>query len=233
MKIGIIGAMELEVSTLRAKLNNVKTTKIGRFEFYEGELYGLSVVVLLSGIGKVSAAVGTTLLIEHFEPQLIINTGTAGGLGDTVVYDIILAAEVRHHDVDVTAFGYEIGQQAQMPPAFLPDKKWFDLAKKVAEKHSNQLHVGMVVSGDSFISEPQRLKIIETNFPKAKAVEMEAAAIAQTCYMMNIPFIMLRAISDKAGEGNAVSYETFVHEAGKLSAEINIDLLKYFSELQN
>ena len=116
--IGIIGAMELEINTLKASIENCKETKIGRFVFYGGKLCGKEVVILLSGIGKVSAAVGTTLLIEHYNPSLIINTGTAGGLDNTSVHDLILATEVRHHDVDVTAFGYEIGQQAQMPPAF-------------------------------------------------------------------------------------------------------------------
>ncbi|GIJ94536.1 5'-methylthioadenosine/S-adenosylhomocysteine nucleosidase [Capnocytophaga stomatis] len=226
MKIGIIGAMELEINTLKKELNDIKTTTIGSFAFHEGKIHGVSVVVLLSGIGKVSASVGTTLLIEHFQPDMIINTGTAGGLGTSSVHDIILASEVRHHDVDVTAFGYEIGQQAQMPAAYLPDDKWFQLAKSVAEKHSNQLHCGLVVSGDSFISDPKRLKQIENTFPEAKAVEMEAAAIAQTCHLLKTPFIMLRAISDKAGEGDASSYEKFVVEAGKLSAEINIDIIK-------
>ncbi|GET45162.1 5'-methylthioadenosine/adenosylhomocysteine nucleosidase [Capnocytophaga felis] len=226
MKIGIIGAMELEINTLKKELNDIKTTTIGSFAFHEGKIHGVSVVVLLSGIGKVSASVGTTLLIEHFHPDMIINTGTAGGLGTSSVHDIILANEVRHHDVDVTAFGYEIGQQAQMPAAYFPDDKWFQLAKSVAEKHSNQLHCGLVVSGDSFISDPKRLQQIENTFPEAKAVEMEAAAIAQTCYLLKTPFIMLRAISDKAGEGNASSYEKFVVEAGKLSAEINIDIIK-------
>ncbi len=226
MTIGIIGAMELEINALRDTLTDTKTSYIDGFTFYEGKIHGISVVVLLSGIGKVSASVSTTLLISHFRPDIVINTGTAGGLGNTSVYDLVLATEVRHHDVDVTAFGYEIGQQAQMPSAYLPDKKWFDIAKSVAEKHSNQLHCGLVVSGDAFISDPAKLQQIQNNFPQAQAVEMEAAAIAQTCYLLKTPFIMLRAISDKAGEGNAVSYEKFVAEAGKLSAEINIDIVK-------
>lgn len=230
MKIGIIGAMELEIDSLRASIESCKETKIGRFVFYEGSLNGIEVVLLLSGIGKVSASVATTLLIERYNPSLIINTGTAGGLGDTSVHDIILATEVRHHDVDVTAFGYEIGQQAQMPPAFIANTQWTERLKQVAERYSNTLHYGQVVSGDSFISSPTRLQEIANTFPKAKAVEMEAAAIAQTCYLLNIPFIMLRAISDKAGEGNAVSYETFVVEAGKLSATIIKAFLASISE---
>lgn len=225
MKVGIIGAMELEIDQLKLVLKNSKETKIGRFSFFEGRIHQVDVVILLSGIGKVSAAVSTTLLIEHFSPDMIINTGTAGGLGNAKVHDLILATEVRHHDVDVTAFGYQMGQQAQMPAAYLPDEKTTALAAKIAEKHSNQLHLGLVVSGDSFIHDPQRMQQIETLFPTAKAVEMEAAAIAQTCYLLNVPFIMLRAISDKAGEGNATSYEQFVNEAGLLSASINIELL--------
>ncbi|MDO5104482.1 5'-methylthioadenosine/adenosylhomocysteine nucleosidase [Capnocytophaga sp.] len=233
MTIGIIGAMELEINTLKNALADVKITTIGNFTFYEGTIYGVPTVVSLSGIGKVSASVSTSLLIDKFRPDMIINTGTAGGLGTTSVHDIILATEVRHHDVDVTAFGYEIGQQAKMPAAYLPDKKWFEVAHSVAKKHSNQLHCGLVVSGDAFISDPKRLQQIENMFPIAKAVEMEAAAIAQTCYLLKTPFIMLRAISDKAGEGNAISYEQFVVEAGKLSAEINIDIIKYIAATQN
>lgn len=218
--IGIIGAMELEINTLKAAITNGKETKIGGFSFYEGLLSDTEVVLLLSGIGKVSAAVGAALLIEKYHPSLIINTGTAGGLADTAVHDLVLATEVRHHDVDVTAFGYEIGQQAQMPPAFVADAHWTDQLKKVAEKHQHTLHYGQVVSGDAFISDPARLQHIARTFPQAKAVEMEAAAIAQTCYLLGVPFLMLRAISDKAGEGNTVSYDTFVEEAGKLSAAI-------------
>ena len=224
MKIGIIGAMELEIDSLRASIESCKEIKIGRFVFYEGSLNRIEVVLLLSGIGKVSASVATTLLIERY------NTGTAGGLGDTSVHDIILATEVRHHDVDVTAFGYEIGQQAQMPPAFIANTQWTEKLKQVAERYSHTLHYGQVVSGDSFISSPTRLQEIANTFPKAKAVEMAAAAIAQTCYLLNIPFVMLRAISDKAGEGNAVSYETFVVEAGKLSATIIKAFLASISE---
>jgi len=228
--IGIIGAMELEIALLKEAISNCKETKIGKFTFYEGILEGKAVVVLLSGIGKVSAAVGTTLLIERYHPKLIVNTGTAGGLADILVHDIILATEVCYHDVDVTAFGYKIGQQAQMPPAFIANTQWTEKLKQVAERYSHTLHYGQVVSGDSFISSPTRLQEIANTFPKAKAVEMEAAAIAQTCYLLNIPFVMLRAISDKAGEGNAVSYETFVVEAGKLSATIIKAFLASISE---
>lgn len=226
MKIGIIGAMEIEVQLLRDSLQDRKDTTLHHFTFHEGKIGQHDVVVLLSGIGKVSAAVATALLIDHYKPDLLINTGTAGGLKDAKVYDIILAEEVRHHDVDVTAFGYEIGQQAKMPPAYFSDENWLKKAFEYCQKFSEQLRVGQVVSGDSFISDENRRQWIEEKFPKALAVEMEASAIAQTCYIMNTPFLMLRAISDNAGEGDTVSYDTFVEEAGSLSAKMNISFIE-------
>ncbi len=226
MRVGIIGAMQLEVEILQEHLEARKDIKIGEFLFSEGKIGEADIIVCLSGIGKVSAAVGTTLLIDRYAPDYIINTGTAGGLGTANVHDIILATEVRHHDVDVTAFGYEIGQQAQQPAAFLPNTELLSIARKVCSKHTHQLIEGLVVSGDAFISDPERVKSISKHFPQALAVEMEAAAIAQVCHQMQVPFVVLRAISDKAGEGDASTYERFVAEAGKLSAKMNIDLIK-------
>ena len=133
---------------------------------------------------------------------------------------------MRHHDVDVTAFGYEIGQQAKMPPAFFADEQWLSLAEEHCGKYTDQLRKGLVVSGDSFISDRQRREWIEKSFPEALAVEMEASAIAQTCHIMGVPFLMLRAISDNAGEGDTVSYESFVEKAGALSAEMNISFIE-------
>lgn len=226
MKIGIIGAMELEVKLLRERLENREEININGYIFHEGKINGHNVVVLLSGIGKVSAAVATTLLISRYNPDLLINTGTAGGLRDSKIHDIILAKEIRHHDVDVTAFGYEIGQQAQMPCAYFSDEKWLQLAENHCRKYTHQIKNGTVVSGDSFISDENRKKWIQEKFPSALAVEMEASAIAQTCHIMEVPFLMLRAISDNAGEGNTVSYESFVEKAGQLSAEMNIGFIE-------
>lgn len=229
MRIGIIGAMDIEVNTLQAALTNSIETRIGDFIFHEGSIENISVVVLLSGIGKVSASVATTLLIERYRPDYIINTGTAGGLRTAEVHDLILAKEVRHHDVDVTAFGYEIGQQAGQPATFSPDEKLLRLAHKNCLKYSQNIHKGLVVSGDAFISAAHRVEQILENFPTALAVEMEAAAIAQVCHQFGVPFLILRAISDKAGEGDAKSYEKFVAKAGKLSAKMNLALIKELS----
>lgn len=229
--IAIIGAMDLEINYIQEKLQNQQTQKISSFTFWEGEINSIRVVILRSGIGKVSAAVGTTLLIEHYHPDLIINTGVAGGLRDTQIHDIVLANEVRHHDVNLTSFGYELGQQAQMPASYIPDPKWSMFAWDVAFSFTKKLHQGLIVSGDSFISDSMQASQIHRNFPSALAVEMEAAAIAQTCHLMGVPFLVLRAISDPAGQGTTISYETFVAEAGKLSAKINLALVEKIAEM--
>lgn len=226
MRIAVIGAMELEIELLRDELSKVEITTMHGFEFYEGFVGNISVIVSRSGIGKVSASVAAALVINQYKPSLVINTGTAGGLGATEVYDLVLASEVGHHDVDLTAFGYSMGQQAQMPRLFSADNHWLEQMERVLKKRSDKFHKGLVVSGDSFIHSPERLKQIVHFFPDALAVEMEAAAIAQTCFLMNTPFVMLRAISDKAGIGNALSYEQFVTQAGRISAQINIDFLR-------
>ena len=124
MKIGIIGAMEEEVTLLRDKIENRQTISLGGCEIYTGQLNGTEVALLKSGIGKVAAALGATLLLEHCKPDVIINTGSAGGLAPTLkVGDIVVSDEARYHDADVTAFGYEYGQLPGCPAGFKADDK--------------------------------------------------------------------------------------------------------------
>ena len=130
MKVGIIGAMEPEVAILRATLQNKEELTKGGFTFYTGELAGHTVTLVQSGIGKVAATVATTLLIDNFNPDCVINTGSAGGFDPELnVGDVVISDEVRHHDVDVTAFGYEIGQVPQMPAGFAAHAALIDAAK--------------------------------------------------------------------------------------------------------
>lgn len=126
MKIGIIGAMEEEVTLLRDKIENRQTITIGGSEIYTGQLHGVDVALLKSGIGKVAAAMGATLLLERCQPDVIINTGSAGGLASTLkVGDIVVSDEARYHDADVTAFGYEYGQLPGCPAGFKADENWW------------------------------------------------------------------------------------------------------------
>ena len=202
MKIGIIGAMEEEVTLLRDKIENRQTISLGGCEIYTGQLNGTEVALLKSGIGKVAAALGATLLLEHCKPDVIINTGSAGGLAPTLkVGDIVVSDEARYHDADVTAFGYEYGQLPGCPAGFKADDKLIAAAEAcIAELNLNAVR-GLIVSGDAFIN-----------------VEMEATAIAHVCHNFNVPFVVVRAISDVADQQSHLSFDEFLAVAAKQSS---------------
>ncbi|PXB00440.1 MULTISPECIES: 5'-methylthioadenosine/S-adenosylhomocysteine nucleosidase [Pectobacterium] len=221
MKVGIIGAMEQEVTLLHDRIENRQTFQRAGCEIYTGQINGVDVALLKSGIGKVSAALGTTLLLEHSKPDVVINTGSAGGLAPTLnVGDIVVSDEVRYHDADVTAFGYEPGQMAGCPAAFLADEKLIALAQEViAELQLNAVR-GLVVSGDAFINGAEPLARIRTTFPKAIAVEMEATAIAHVCHQFAVPFVVVRAISDVADKASHLSFDEFLSVAAQQSTRM-------------
>lgn len=217
MKIGIIGAMDEEVTLLKSKMNNVNTTVIAGCEFYQGELNGKDVILTKSGIGKVAAAVATTLLLEKFSPETIINTGSAGGFDSNLnVGDIVISTEVRFHDVDLTAFGYEIGQMAQLPPAFEASPALIEVAQDAAKTLTGLTIVnGLICTGDIFMADPDKTEIARQHFPSMAACEMEAAAIAQVCYQFSVPFVIIRSLSDIAGKKSELSFEEFLPVAAK------------------
>ncbi|MCQ6266373.1 5'-methylthioadenosine/S-adenosylhomocysteine nucleosidase [Fictibacillus sp. WQ 8-8] len=222
MKIGIIGAMEEEVIILRDKLSHRQDKTLAGCEFYTGKIDGLDIILLKSGIGKVNAAIGTTLMIEMFQPDCLINTGSAGGFHkDLNVGDVVISTEVRHHDVDATIFGYEYGQVPQMPAYYVPDADLVSIAVKSAEKVSGiQVAKGLIASGDSFMSDHERVEFIRTKLAGLYAAEMEAAAIAQVAYQFKVPFVIIRSLSDIAGKDARVSYDQFLDTASKHSAEL-------------
>lgn len=229
MKLGIIGAMTQEVEILRKLMVDPKITEIAGCKIFEGKINNIKVALLQSGIGKVAAAVGTTLLIDLAKPDMIINTGSAGGLNPNLnVGDIIISTEVRHHDVDVTAFGYEKGQLPANPAAFLPDEDLVKLALK--ETHSSGFNAvsGLVCSGDLFVNGADKIAQIRRDFPTVAAVEMEAAAIAQVCHAFNIPFVIVRAISDVADKESHLSFDEFLPLAAEKSSEIVLKMLNNF-----
>lgn len=225
MKVGIIAAMDEELSLLVEKLENREMTKYGSLTLYQGTLCGLEIGLMLSGIGKVNAAVATTMMLDKFSPKYIINTGVAGGFGDVAVGDICVATELRHHDADVTAFNYEMGQIPKMPAAFTVSENLLSLVKKV--KNSAKLHYGPIMSGDSFIHDSAQTEKILKNFPEICAVEMESAAIAQTCYLFQVPFLILRAISDRVEDDKSKdTYSLSMEEAAENSIHCVLELLQ-------
>jgi len=228
MKIGIIGAMEQEVAVLREKIINLTTETFAGMDFYLGTIAGVEVVVSKSGIGKVAASVSTTLLIEKYAPDCIINTGSAGGFDPKLnVGDVVIGNEVRHHDVDLTVFGYEIGQCAQMPAAYLPHPALAEVAAKAAASASEGVQVaqGLIATGDSFMADPAKVEYARTNFPTMQACEMEAAAIAQTCHLFNVPFVVIRSLSDIAGKQSELSFDEYLVTAAQNSADMVLAML--------
>jgi len=227
MKIAVIGAMEQEVEALRLAIENPQTTVIANSEYTEGTFAGHDVVLLKSGIGKVNAAMSTTILLHHFKPDAVINTGSAGGFDANLeVGAIVISDEVRHHDVDVTAFGYEMGQVPGLPAAFLSDEKLRKLAEEAVEELGQHASAsGLIATGDSFMSDAERVESVRVQFPHMKAAEMEAAAVAQVCHQFDVPFVVIRALSDIAGKESSISFEEFLPTAAKHSTEIVLQVI--------
>lgn len=219
--IGIIAAMQQETVFLKQHMHDVETLTLGECIFFTGKINHMPVVLLQCGIGKVNAAVGTALLIERFKPSFVINTGVAGGLDtDLSVGDIVISISVRHHDVDLTIWGYEHGQLPQLPAAFTPSRKLIEAARRAAKKMSMHITEGLIVSGDSFVHQDTAIDLIKKRFPGVLAVEMEGAPIAQVCHQFKIPFVIIRALSDIAGKESLVSFNDFLEEAAKKSAQL-------------
>lgn len=225
--IGIIGAMEEEVAILKDKLTNLEEVTIAHVKFYKGNLNDTPVVLTQSGIGKVNVAMSTTLLIEHFRPSKIINTGSAGALDEELkVGDVVVSEALAYHDADATAFGYQYGQIPQMPAVFEADKTLLTQSIEAIKATHLPAKTGLIVSGDSFIGSNEQRMQIKQNFNNALAVEMEATAIAQTCYQFNVPFVVTRAISDLANGEAEMSFDEFLKTAARSSSEIVERLIK-------
>lgn len=221
--LGIIGAMDEEVSKLKEVMENVEIKSKASMDFYKGTMSGEDVVVVRSGIGKVNAGICTQILVDEYGVDVVINTGIAGSLNAAIdIGDIVLSTDALQHDMDATGFGYEPGVIPRMETSiFVADEKLRTLAKTCCEKVNTDIKVfeGRVVSGDQFISDKAKKNYIEENF-KGYCTEMEGAAIAQAAYLNNIPFLIIRAISDKADDSATVDYPAFEAKAIEHSVKL-------------
>lgn len=226
--IGIIGAMEEEVNTLKEHMEEVVITKKASMEFYKGKLSGKNIVVVRSGIGKVNAAVCTQILIDDYHVDAIINTGVAGSLKNEInIGDIVLSKDTLQHDMDATGFGYELGVIPRMETStFAGDSHMINIAKQVCEEVNPDIsvYIGRVVSGDQFISEHKRKEKLEKIFG-GYCTEMEGGAIGQTAYLNHIPFLIIRAISDKADNSANMDYNEFEIQAIKHTVNLLTQLV--------
>ena len=218
-KLGIIGAMDIEVQTLKDRIENLTVTEKAGTEYYEGTLQGLPVVVVKCGIGKVNAAIGTQILCDCFGVTHIVNTGIAGSLcAEQNIGDMVVSSDVWHHDFDCVAFGYPMCRIPGMPQSFAADENMIVLAQQAAEQTGSTVRIGRIARGDQFVADPQlKTQIIERT--QALCTEMEGAAIAQTAFRNGIPFVNLRSISDKADNSAEMDYPSFEAMAAQRCAQ--------------
>lgn len=227
MKIGIIAAMPEELKSLLAVLENPqKTLHLGRV-YHTGHLGRHELVLVESGIGKVMSAITVAALAGHFGVEAVINTGSAGAVASGLaVGDVVVADRLAYHDVDVTAFGYAYGQMAQQPLYFESSRYFMAEIKPVLERHALKSQVGLIATGDSFVAGQDKIAAIREHFPEVLAVEMEGAAIAQAAHSLGLPFLVIRAMSDTADHDANVTFDEFILEAGKRSAQVLSDFLQ-------
>ncbi len=227
-KIGIIGAMEIEVEELKAHMTKERTIRRAQMNFCEGTLAGMPAVVVKSGIGKVNAAVCTQILSDEFKVDAVINTGVAGSLDAGIdIGDIVISTDVLHHDMNAVDFGYPLGQIPQMDVfSFEADEKLAGLAAEVCREVNPEIRVfrGRIVSGDQFVADREKKEWILSNFG-GSCTEMEGAAIAQTAWLNAIPFVILRAISDKADDSASMDYAAFEREAARHCVRLTEEVL--------
>lgn len=208
MTIGIINAMQKEHAQITALLQNSQLTTDGHLAFTTGTYGGKHLVLMQSGIGKVNAAVGAVELIRRYQPDILVNTGVAGGIDESLhVMDVVVGTHIAYHDVDCGPEN-EPGQVQGLPAVFHADEHLTAIAS--ALQTSTHIVPGLICSGDQFITDHQQLKHIKARFPNALAVDMESGALAQVCHLYGIPFLSFRIISDTPGaEGHFDQYINF------------------------
>lgn len=231
--LGIIGAMETEVKEIKKVMQGVKVETIAAMDFYKGVLKGRDAVVVRSGIGKVNAAICTQILVDRYQVDAVINTGIAGSLRNEInIGDVVLSTDAVQHDMDATGFGYPAGQIPQMEESAFPAD---ETLRKLAEECCKEVNpligtfTGRIVSGDQFISDKTKKKWILENF-HGYCTEMEGAAIAQAAYLNQVPFLIIRSISDKADDSANMDYSEFEAQAVKHSVNLILTMAERYSD---
>ncbi len=228
MKLGIIGAMAVEIATLKENMENLRASTRANMEFCEGTLQGMDVVLAQCGVGKINAAMCTQILIDCYGVTHVVNTGIAGSLhADLDIGDLVISTDAIHHDFDLRFWDRPIGQVPGMDVTAFPAddalrRYAFDAAEQINPCHTKQ---GRVASGDQFIcSKEQKDRIIADT--QALCAEMEGAAIAHTAYRNGVPFVIIRAISDKADDSAEMDYPTFEAIAAERCANVTMELAR-------
>lgn len=227
-KLGIICAMQEEIDPLLLKLKKETKIKKANMVFYSGKINGLNTVLVVSGIGKVNAAICTQILIDDFKITHVINSGVAGGVKKEIKpLDVVIGTSLIQHDMDATAFGNSLGEIPRLSKTnFDSDPNLINLAYEASLKNdSYKTYKGIIVTGDQFINDKEKVASLYKNF-NALACEMEGASIAQTAFLNNIPFLVIRAISDNANSGASMDFDKFKNKAAINSLKIIEEIIK-------
>lgn len=233
IKLGIIGAMAVEVETLKANMENMETIERGGMTFYQGTLETLPVVVVVCGVGKVNAALCVQVLCDCFAVTHIVNTGVAGSLCPELdIGDFVISSDAMYHDFDCSAMNYPVGQVPGLSVRRFPaDPMLTDAAFTAAQQvYAGHARIGTVASGDQFVSDKAKKQSIIEN-TGGLCTEMEGAAIAHAAWKNSVPFVVIRAISDKADDSAQMDYPTFEAVAAKRCAAVTCQMAKKLSEL--
>ena len=226
--LGIIGAMEEEVEQIKAAMEGCEINKKASMEFCKGTIQGKEVVVVRSGVGKVNAGICAQILVDDYQVDGIVNTGIAGSLRAEInIGDIVISTDAVQHDMDAVSFGFPRGQVPYMDTmTFSADAKLVELAERSCKKVLPDLEVfrGRIASGDEFVASKERKDAIQKEFD-AYCCEMEGAAIAQAAYLNQTPFVIIRAISDKADDSAHMDYPSFAAMAIQNSVKLMIEMV--------
>ena len=224
-KIAIMGAMPEEIKPIVSKLDNVKQTVYGANTYYEGSYNGQEVVVAYSKIGKVFATMTATMLIEKFGCDKLLFSGVAGAISNELsIGDLIIADGLCQHDLDITAFGHPFGYVPEGEVCISTDVDLRNIAKDIATSKGLTLKEGVIATGDQFIANPERKDWIGATF-EADALEMEGASVAVVCNALNVPFFILRAISDSADMDASFNFDEFLESSAKISADFILGMV--------
>ncbi|HFQ60980.1 MAG TPA: 5'-methylthioadenosine/adenosylhomocysteine nucleosidase [Epsilonproteobacteria bacterium] len=225
-KIAIMGAMPEEIEPLISKLDNVETMLYGANTYYEGSYHGQEVVIAYSKIGKVFATLTATMLIEKFGCDMLLFSGVAGAISDKLkIGDLIIADGLCQHDLDITAFGHPFGYVPEGEVCIPSDVTLRNIAKEVAKEKGLILKEGIIATGDQFVANAERKDWIGTTF-NADALEMEGASVAVVCSSLNVPFFILRAISDSADMDASFNFDEFLESSAKVSADFILSMVE-------
>lgn len=227
MNIGIIAAEEDEMMAIKELMQDVSEKDIYNLKFFSGKIYDKDCILVKCGVGKVNSARTTQVLIDNFDVNYVINVGSAGGINpDLEIGDIIVADRLVQYDFDLTGVGdYELGEICDLGKYIKTDEKLLEIVKNLNLKDV-KLRVGTIASADRFLSSPNEAARIRRDFGDSDCVEMEGAAIAQVCFLDNIPFLVIRGISDIANSNNKVDFHEYLKLASKQCAIIVNEIIK-------